>query len=496
MSILKKIQNLIVSPVVDNRYKVVDPFNLHRPLVDLGGGDVWTIGDACEGVQIFGSTGSGKTSGSGKKLAHSFLEAGFGGLILTAKKDERETWEGYCQETGRELCIFGVGQPWRFNFLEYELFRDGLGAGRTDNLVELFFTIIELAVTGKETSDPYWHHAGKQLVRNAIELIKLSSQPLTLKQLYNLIISAPKTQKEVQSLQEAVDDSSYQSVFMQCLMGCELNRPQLSKSQQEDLDLTISYWLQDFVALADKTRSIIINGFTALADPFLRGDMRDLFCTDLSIAPEFTHHGGLLLVDLCVFEYGEVGRYAQVLMKFIWQRATMRRTGDQGMIPTFLWADESQFFVNDKDAKFQSVARSARACTVYLTQNLPNYYIQMDNYAGVKGLLGNLKTKIFHNNDDVETNSWASELIGKETQTRYSSSTSSPKDRDKEGKQVEINRSMTTSQVVEYQVRPETFTTLKQGDLVNNNVVSGILFKSGKIWKESGKAYRYVEFNQ
>lgn len=493
MNILQKIGSLVVPSSVDNQAKNIDPFDLQRPLVDFGGGDTWTIGDACEGVQIFGSTGSGKTSGSGKQLAYSFLEAGFGGLILTAKKDERETWERYCEETGRELYIFGVGEPWRFNFLEYELFRDGSGAGRTDNLVELFFTIIELAVSAKETSDPYWHHAGKQLVRNAIELIKLSGQPLTLKQLYNLIISAPKTHKEVMSLKEMAGNAD-QSVFMQCLIGCEQNRPQLSWSQQEDLDLTISYWLQDFVSLADKTRSIIINGFTALADPFLRGDMRDLFCTDLTIAPEFTHHHGLLLVDLCVFEYGEVGRYAQVLMKYIWQQATMRRTGGPGTIPTFLWADESQFFVNDKDAKFQSVARSARACTVYLTQNLPNYYAQMGDYAGVKGLLGNLKTKIFHNNDDVETNGWASELIGKETQTRYSSSTSSPKN--KEVNQLEVNRSMTTSQVVEYQVRPEAFTTLKQGGQENSNTVSGILFKSGKVWKASNRAYRHVDFRQ
>ena len=44
------------------------------------GGDVWRIRDACEGTMIFGGTGSGKTSGSGRTLATSFLAAGFGGF--------------------------------------------------------------------------------------------------------------------------------------------------------------------------------------------------------------------------------------------------------------------------------------------------------------------------------------------------------------------------------------------------------------------------------
>jgi len=55
-----------------------------------------------QGVQIFGTTGSGKSSGSGAFLAKSYLTAGFGGLILTVKIDEKEHWQKYCQETGRE----------------------------------------------------------------------------------------------------------------------------------------------------------------------------------------------------------------------------------------------------------------------------------------------------------------------------------------------------------------------------------------------------------
>lgn len=51
----------------------------------------FSVRQACEGVQIFGGIGSGKTTGSGEALAKAYLRAGFGGLVLCAKKDEKDT---------------------------------------------------------------------------------------------------------------------------------------------------------------------------------------------------------------------------------------------------------------------------------------------------------------------------------------------------------------------------------------------------------------------
>ena len=73
---------------------LLHPFAPETPLLSFTGSarDVWSIRDAFEGVQIFGAVGSGKTSGSGETIARAFLAAGFGGLVLTAKPDERELW--------------------------------------------------------------------------------------------------------------------------------------------------------------------------------------------------------------------------------------------------------------------------------------------------------------------------------------------------------------------------------------------------------------------
>ncbi len=90
-----------------DRFQIVNPPSISSPnwaaddeaLLELGQvgkqpipQNYWTLKDAFEGVQVFGGTGSGKSSGSGKALALAFLEANLGGLVLTAKTDERLAW--------------------------------------------------------------------------------------------------------------------------------------------------------------------------------------------------------------------------------------------------------------------------------------------------------------------------------------------------------------------------------------------------------------------
>src|SRR6266850_2439250 len=68
---------------------------------DWGDGDAFRIADAQTGVIVFGATGSGKTSGPARHLAYGYLAAGFGGVVLCAKKEERRQWEQWAAETGR-----------------------------------------------------------------------------------------------------------------------------------------------------------------------------------------------------------------------------------------------------------------------------------------------------------------------------------------------------------------------------------------------------------
>ena len=115
------------------------------------GRDEWLLRHAYEGVHIFGGTGSGKTSGSGRALALTYLRLGMGGIVLCAKPGEYELWRDYARRAGREhqLIRFHPDGPYRFNFLDYQATVSSDAQGRLDtgNIVHLLMQTAEAAET-------------------------------------------------------------------------------------------------------------------------------------------------------------------------------------------------------------------------------------------------------------------------------------------------------------------------------------------------------------
>ncbi len=467
-------------PVPQPKPIVMEPHDGRTPLLYFGDRHIWTLKDAYEGTQIFGGTGSGKTSGSGAALALSFLEQGFGGVVLTAKPDERALWEQYCELTGRKLTVFGPNSGYYFNFLQYEFARGGLGAGLTSNVAELFAALAETTNQSKGgggANEAYFQNALKQLLRRVIDLITMAKGTLSLPMLLDAVMSAP------QSLEEAESETWKTGSFCaECLREAEAKR---TDANGPDLDHTRRYWLREFPALGDRTRSSIVSMFTVIADGFLTSPIRQLFCERLNIVPEETHLGKIILIDLPVEVFNEVGICAQLLWKFCWQRATARREPDKdGGIPTFLWADEAQFFTSSGDLKFQATARSKRACTVYLTQNLPTYFDKAGQDR-TNALLGNLQTRIFHSNGDHITNTYAADTIARGVTSRSSMNVQSGG-----------GMSFGTSEAVDYVVPPAEFQRLRKGGPENDNLVDAYIFQAGRVWPSTGESFLKTSFKQ
>ncbi|MDP0500873.1 MAG: hypothetical protein Q7P63_12320 [Verrucomicrobiota bacterium JB022] len=238
----------------------------------------------------------------------------------------------------------------------------------------------------------------------------------------------------------------------------------------------------------------MISTFTGIASGFLRSPLYQLFCTETTLTPEVSEAGKIIILDLPVKEFNEAGRAAQVLFKYLWQRWVERRQITPQSRPVFLWADESQYFVNEHDASFQTTARSARACTVFLTQNIPNYYAMIGGgdakRAFVDSLVGNLTTKFFHNNSDTTTNKWAAELFAQDWQQISGHSIGlGPKDG---GASVNLNN----SQQLVYTVPPRAFTNLAKGGPLHDFGVEAIVHQGGKIFAGSGLNALRTRFSQ
>lgn len=450
----------------------------HRLLV-LAGSEPWRIRDAIEGTQIFGGSGSGKSSGSGRTIAKAFIEAGFGGLVLTAKPDDLEQWIKYLRESARltdqQICDrvvviepetggtdatgtrrrhhpsaiwprrytgrYPQGTESRdelelpicrgFNFLEYE-FR--ASEGLTQDLVSLFMNAMSAGGPAVSASDPYWDDALRELLTHTIDLAAFGTEAATgtptirLEDIDKIIRTAPPSQEAALSTKWRDREVSL------CWRYLELANEKLARTgrlvrthgagRASDLANTVDYWLHDFPSLTERTRSIVVSSFTSKASGLLHSPLKGLLCSAdapaVEATPEWTHKGKIVIVYLPIKLYGEVGRFAQVILKTVWQRATERRVKKlhdncPSQRPVFLWSDESQNFITKEDALFQQTARSALAATVYLTQNISNYYTALGGdsaHAAADSLLGNLQTKIFHANGDPATNEWAGRLFG------------------------------------------------------------------------------------
>ncbi len=471
------------------------PVELDQPLLTFGK-DAWTARDAFEGTQVFGATGSGKTSGSGQALALAFLRAGFGGLVLTAKPDEVATWTDYLRRTNREhdRVLFDPEGGLQFNILDYEYNRPDetsqQGRGLTLNLVSLFITTL---TTGESSSsaDPYWNDALRELLTHAIDLAALGCGTVELPDLARIVRSAPQSVSEIQSRTWQRTSRCFE--LLQAAAGRAADLKQKQPGRWNDLEETVAYWLSDFPNLAERTRSVVVSSFSSKASGLLRDPLRRMLCegTSKELLPAASHRGKVVILNLPVKDYGEVGRFAQVLYKTVWQRSTERRSLGEQSRPVFLWADESQHFITAEDMRFQQTARSKQAATVYLTQNLPNYYAALgsrNGNAATEALLGNLQTKVFHANGDPTTNEWASRVFGSERQLRTSNT------------QGVAEMQKSTSTATESLVNSAAFTTLRRGGRATPSSTApeaeAIVFAGGRKWAGTSKTHLRVLFDQ
>lgn len=474
-------------------------WDLSTPLLQLSEGDYWTIGHSCEGVQIFGSTGSAKSTSTVAELVKSFLLAGYGGIFFTVKPDDAATYRRYCHETNRlgDVMVFGPNEPLRFNPIDSELRRSDAGAGLTSNIVALLSTLLEVSVRNSRESggedSGYWKRANRQLMTNAIDLLVMAKGRLSVPDLYRLVVSAATSREELHS-----DEWKQTSFCFQCLR--EADAKSKSSIQKGDFELVADYFAGEWVNLSDRTRSVILSTFTSMVDVLLRGIVRELMSSPVSsVTPEMCQDGKLIVIDVPLKVFGEAGVFIQVLWKHCLQRAQERRDIQKNPRPVFMVVDESHLLTVSADQVFQTTARSTRTAVIYATQSISNYLAALGEKAEpeVHSLLGNLQTQIFHQQADIKTNTYAAELIGRTHQFLVNAN-SSREPSDLFGSmfgQSPSQCSAGVNETIDFEVQPSTFATLRKGG-PPHWVADAIVYQGGRRFHATGRPYMPVTFRQ
>lgn len=503
-----------------NLTKTNDNFEyLRKPLIPLTSNEIdsFRVDDAVKGLCIFGGTGSGKTSASGRAFAKTYLKEGWGGLVLCAKSDEADLWRKYCKETNRETDLiifseaskFNSGQEIVFNPIDYERARISKGGGETQNITNIFMNIYRMgnriAGEGDTKEERYWDTALKRCLNRTIDLIKLADEDLSYENMVEVISSAAKIKEDdfIETIVKVEDmdfDEWYEKERNYCLkcLASSYFKIQNSKNRTREevnaLNLVEDYFAKSFPGMSGRTKSVVVESFMGLAEPFLSGILHRHFSGKTNLNPEiiFTE-GKIVVLDFPIKDYLDAGIIAQCVFKLIFQQAIERRRISEHPLPAFLWCDEAQYFINPYDQIFLTTARSSRAATVYLSQNISNFLAVIgsgsDAKARIDSLLGNLCTKIFHANTDAETNEYASRLIGASIQPLHSFGESHTKF----AMQDNVNQNSSLQYLP--QIQPRAFTTLKTGGYLNNFEVEAVINTSGVTWS-NGKNYLKISIEQ
>lgn len=483
------------------------------------------------GTMILGGTGSGKTSGSGRALALSFLTAGMGGLVLCAKPGEADLWRRYAEATGRQnSMIFLGGRDGRaFNFLEYEMARKDAGSS-ANNAVSVLMRVMEAMRTmdGGGRGDAFWTDSVRVLLSNALDVLYAAYGQVSLPDLMRFVTNAPRGQGQIQ-------DETYRntSFFLKTMEKAGSNP--VFPLPQEDYEAILQFFCEDsFGSLDNRTRSNIIATLSSMVNDFLKGDLRRLFCTNTTTVPELSHEGAVIVLDFPLKIWERGGILAQQIFKFAWQRAIERRTVTRNTRPCFLWADECQLFMSSYDAEFQSTARSSRVCAVSLTQSISALYHAAGGTGhpehAVNAYLANFQTKIIHACHDYPTMKWAADLIGRGIHHRkgWNQSTTQGTSRNHSiggsygggissdgkgnytnssnwgsnwGESYGTNQSQTqgtsTQEVMDYLLEPSYFASeLRTGGEACGFCVDSILFQGGRKWKHTRAPWLKCTFRQ
>jgi hypothetical protein len=473
---------------------------LNWRILGLSDSDYVNWHTAVEGTLIPGGAGSGKSSTVGKQLAHGLLRTpNSGALILTAKSEETENWISYAEACGRskDLIVFSEKSGHVMDPLFYEWSRKGRGSADVENIVDFFDTLVALGENEKpgQGHDPFWSRGNSQTIRNSLKLLELAKAAISIPNIDRVIKSLPARPEEVEDA-----DWRKNSYCAQLVESIKARAESLTDEQWSDLEFATLHLLKRWPAFDERPRSSLEMTWSGMADKFLFNPFNRIFCSGkCSVTPEMTMlDGKIILVDFPLLEYGfETARMIQVMIKLTFQRAWLRRRISESPNPVFCWQDEFQYLISRRDNFFQQTCRGSRVAVICLTQNLLNLSEQLgEDRPGSKTLsfVGNLGLKIFLQQNDIETCTYAADQIGKEWKfiDGYNAG----------GDQHHTHTGISGSKHLAHIVEPVEFTKLLKPHS-DNPYAEGIVYLSGKPFQATrsnacpeGRNYLRVLFSR
>lgn len=462
--------------------------------------------DVVTGIQVFGVTGSTKSSTTVETLNRAFMLNGCAAIFFSVKPDDPQNYYRQAVECGREKDVvwFGPKHATTLNFVN-----DGLGlgdAGVASNVTTLLSTLSGMA-TGKggasgggggREDGGFWEKMDNRLIAACTQLLMRAGQPVTTINIERLVMGIPRSREQV-----GEDDWQKRSYVFVCLRDAD--SAATNPDDREDVGRLADYFLIDLAQLGDKLRGTVQTSVGATLDLFNHQITRRLLS---SPTPNFRmemlyQEGKILIIDMPVMVYGALAVAIQKTLKFIFQLSQNRRDVGVYPCPVVMGCDEAQAIVDlDQDAAFGCTARSTRTICLYSTQSISNYLAMSSGQQGearVFSLLANLQCQIFHQSDS-RTIEHAQTLCGKRKRLLMQGGMQQPG-----GDWVSSALGLGTatpgstnagySENLDFCLQAEHFQRLAKGG-PPHWTSDAIVYQGGKHFVSSGRPYLFVRLQQ
>ncbi|MCE9567401.1 MAG: TraM recognition domain-containing protein [Planctomycetes bacterium] len=462
------------------------------PMLWINDRDAISISELTEGVLITGSTGSGKTSGPLQAINDLLLREDAGILQCTAKSDDIDFYRRAAERCSRKLVRFGLGSPYRFDFLNYALSGPG---GSVADAVSLMRELVGMQTRGEGGGDnKFWDDASARHLELSVSALWRAWGRAGVPDLYRFVTSCPQQESALKS-------PKWLSGF------CAQTLVRLNEVMRRDdveRDILEDYFTSEWPELSDKTKSVIHTITLGILSKFMTGPLAHLVWPakegEISLTPEAVLNGEAVCIDCPTLVYGEPARMIQAVWKMSMQRSALRRGRGK---PVAIISDEAHLTaLPGNDSKIQAVCRSAGLIQVNVIQNIPLLVSALGGGAKAQqeaeAWIANLQTKIICANGCKTTNAFFSQLLGESKQLLLSTSNPQGNTYDLVGDLLGLEEpqgSVSASQHWRVEVEASEFTRQRKGGPQNDMVVTAIVSMGGRRFA-NGKAWTRGFFHQ
>jgi type IV secretory pathway TraG/TraD family ATPase VirD4 len=360
------------------------------------GVDVTLAGDdVCQNTVVFGSIGSGKTSGAINPFVRQAMRQDCGLLIFSIKGDYAATARRIAAAEGRAVTTLGPGAR-RCNLL----------AGLTPEIAASFLKSVVLLVMGKNDAAAVYVETATNLAANLLGVLSFAPGRFSLAALREVVYDTKLMKSTVESIEASIRD----------------------EESLERFNAYAHYVTSIYPRFENKIKVGALTTLSTILDCFKLPEIRDAFCTggdDVASMQEVLD-GELFVLELPLAEYGLSATTIYTMVRLRFMNVVTRRasepTWNQTRAVGFI-CDEFQEIVAVapgalSDLNFWDKSRSARCFGIVSGQGYASFVAKIGSPALTDALLQNFRQKICFQSEDETTIKKFVDLAGKVDVTR------------------------------------------------------------------------------